>query len=98
MLAEVQHNDDVNDKILSELRAAEVVVAEFTGQRGGVYFEAGFARALGREVIWCCRKDEETKLHFDTRQFNFVFWENPEDRKQKLIDRVRGTGFARKLE
>ena len=60
-------NRDINEKIIAELREAELVVADFTGQRNGVCFEAGFARGLGREVFWCCRKDDMKNLHFDTR-------------------------------
>jgi hypothetical protein len=50
------------------------VVADFTGQRGGVYFEAGLAFGLSKQVIWTVRKDEVSKLHFDTRQFNHIVW------------------------
>jgi hypothetical protein len=50
-------------------------VADFTGQRGGVYFEAGFALGLGQQVIWLCRKDVLNDVHFDTRQYNYITWE-----------------------
>ena len=60
-------NKGISDTILAQIRAAEFVVADFTGQRQSVYFEAGFARGLGREVIWCCRDDELKNLHFDIK-------------------------------
>ncbi len=34
------------------------MIADFTGHRGGVYFEAGFAHGLGIPVIWTCREDQ----------------------------------------
>jgi hypothetical protein len=43
-----------------------LLVADFTGQRGGVYWEAGFAQGLGIPVIRTCKSDELWKLHFDT--------------------------------
>ena len=70
---------------------ARFVIAEFTGQRHGVYFEAGFAYGLGLPVIWCCRKDDVDKLHFDTRQYNHIVWDNIEDFKSKLVNRIKAT-------
>jgi hypothetical protein len=43
----IHHNEKICDKILAEIRRAQFVVADFTGQNQGVYFEAGFAMALG---------------------------------------------------
>lgn len=54
-MREITTNQGITDRILSEIRLAQFIVADFTGQRGGVYFEAGFASGLGREVIWSCR-------------------------------------------
>jgi hypothetical protein len=50
-MKEIATNEGITDRILSEIRLAEFVVADFTGQRGGVYFEAGFARGLGYLVM-----------------------------------------------
>jgi hypothetical protein len=86
-----EHNDMIDDQIIAEIRASNAVVADFTGDRAGVYFEAGFARGLGKPVIWTCRKDWESKLHFDTRQFNHIIWSDPEDLALKLTNRVRAT-------
>jgi len=62
-----------------------------TGQRGGVYFEAGFALGLGKPVIWTCRSDDMEKLHFDTRQYNHVTWNTPIELKDKLVNRILAT-------
>jgi len=43
--------DDVNHHLLANLRSARLVIADFTLQRPGVHFEAGFALGLGRTVI-----------------------------------------------
>jgi nucleoside 2-deoxyribosyltransferase len=52
-----EHNDDICDNIIAEVRNSRFVIADFTGHRGGVYFEAGFAYGLGIPVIWTCHKD-----------------------------------------
>ena len=89
------HNNKIDDEIVAMIRRSKFVVADFTGQRGGVYFEAGFAKGLGLEVIWTVRKDEldEHKVHFDNRQFNFVTWESNrlEDFKNRLQFRIEAT-------
>lgn len=70
-----EHSNKIDDEILAAIRKAKFVVADFTGQRGGVYFEAGFALGLGQKVIWLCEKSELVGVHFDTRQYNFILWE-----------------------
>jgi hypothetical protein len=52
-------------------------------------FESGFAMGLGRPVVWTCRKDELAKAHFDTRQYNHIDWETPQELRKKLTDRIR---------
>lgn len=79
----------ITDRILSEIRLAGFVVADFTGQNQGVYFEAGFARGLGRDVIWTCRENEVEKLHFDTKHLGHVLWRDTEDLRRKLADSIR---------
>lgn len=86
-----EHVDRVDDKILSEIKRSKFIIAEFTGQKHGVYFEAGYALGLGIPVVWTCHEDEITgkKLHFDTRQFNHIAWTDETDLKEKLVNRIR---------
>ena len=71
----LQHNEKICDKILAEIRSCQFIIADFTLQRAGVYFEAGFAMGLGRPVIWTCMEDDFENTHFDTRQYNHIVWE-----------------------
>jgi hypothetical protein len=68
----VPHNDNIVDKIIAEIRTCQFMVADFTGHKAGVYFEAGFAKGLGRPVIWTCREDDFKNRHFDTAQFSHI--------------------------
>ena len=81
--------DKVDDAIIAEIRRSRFVVADFTGLRGGVYYEAGFAEGLGIPVFYSCRADYIDKLHFDTRQIYHVGWKTPEELRKKLYDRIR---------
>lgn len=87
----VDHNNKMDDEIIAHIRASAFIVADFTGQRGGVYFEAGFAMGLGLPVVWTCRADDVKKLHFDIRQYNCVLWERPDELKFKLKNRIEAT-------
>lgn len=86
-----EHNNEISGEILAEIRKSKFFLAEVTGQRPGVYFEAGYALALGLPVIWCCRKDDLQNVHFDTRQYNHIVWDNEEDLYIKLKNRIIGT-------
>lgn len=85
------HNNEITGEIMYEIRRSKFVVADVTGQRPGVYFEAGYAMGKGIPVIWACRKDEEKLIHFDTRQYNHVLWSNEDELRTMLCDRIRGT-------
>jgi hypothetical protein len=87
----VEHNENINDKIIGDLRSAQFVVADFTDHRPGVYFEAGFALGLGRPVVWTCRASDFDNAHFDTRPYNHIVWQHPRDLREKLTARIRAT-------
>ena len=87
----VEHNDKIDDRIFAEIRRSALVVADFTGDRGGVYFEAGYAMGLGMPVIWTCRVDYVDKLHFDTRQYNHIVWESVSQLRERLRNRIAAT-------
>jgi hypothetical protein len=88
-MKEVSTNTGITDRILSEIRRAQFMVADFTDQNQGVYFEAGFARGLGREVISTCKSDQLGQLHFDTKHIGHVLWDTPESLRTKLADSIR---------
>ena len=88
-----EHNEKICDRIISEIKESRFVIADFTGQKYGVYYEAGYAQGLGLQVIWICRKDEveDNKLHFDVRQYNCIAWETKEELKKRLYERIKAT-------
>lgn len=98
------HNGKIDDEIIAEIRRSRFVVADFTCglivpstgqriavQRGGVYYEAGFAMGLGIPVIWSCHATQIKDVHFDTRQFAHITWSTAPELGEKLYNRVRAT-------
>lgn len=89
-----EHNQDINDEIIAEIRRCRFMIADFTGHRGGVYYEAGFAYGLGKEVIFSCRQDwfnKYKKPHFDVEHRNFIIWANSREFGEKLVNRIKAT-------
>ena len=89
----VEHNNKIDDEIVATIRRSRFVVADFTGQRGGVYFEAGFAIGLSLPVVWTVRSDDLAKIHFDNRQYNFIEWsmEDLPALRRRLRNRIEAT-------
>ena len=87
-----EHANKIDDEIIAEIRRSRFVVADFThgdgGARGGVYYEAGFAHGLDIPVIFTCREDVLEKVHFDTRQYNHLVWQEPGGLRHKLATRI----------
>lgn len=99
-----EHVNKIDDEIIAEIRRSRFLVADFTqgrgGARGGVYYEAGFARGLAIPVIFTCRKDVLRKIHFDVRQFNTIVWEKNKmselrENLRNRISAVIGDGLLR---
>lgn len=84
----VEHINRIDDEIIAQINASRFVVADFTGHRGGVYFEAGYALGMELPVFWTCRKDHLSELHFDIRQFNCIDWETPQELSERLSKRI----------
>ena len=83
-----QHINKIDDEIIAEIRRSAFLVADFTGQRGGVYYEAGFAHGLGKRVIFTCHTDAMKDLHFDVRQYNTIVWEDSSTLLPQLQNRI----------
>lgn len=92
MLIDVkEHNNQIVPEIYKEIEECSFIVADLTGQRGGVYYEAGYAMAKEKPLILSCKKDKKEKPHFDVAQINTIFWQNEEDLYNRLINRIRTT-------
>lgn len=88
-----EHNEKICDMIEASIRQSRFMVSDFTQNKHGVYYEAGLARGLGLQVIWCVKKSDIGSLHFDTRQYNHIDWEDETDLRKRLEDRIRAMGL-----
>ncbi len=74
-------------RIENGIRNSPFVLADVSEDSGNVLYEVGFARALGKDVIFTARKG--TKLPFDAYDIQTIFWEKPEDVKIHLRKAIR---------
>jgi transcriptional regulator with XRE-family HTH domain len=101
-----EHNNEITDEIIAQIKASKFVIADLTGYRGGVYYEAGYAKGLERTVIFTCRSDyfkgekweddswRKEKVHFDIDHINIIEWQYS-DNSDNNRDAIKE--FARKL-
>lgn len=89
-----QHNEHIDDEMLRLIRRSKFLVADCTGQRHNVYFEAGFGLALGLPVIFTCEESHWRDMQpFDTRQYSMIAWDraNLPELKRALTARIEAT-------
>ncbi len=85
------HNDNIFNKMLEEITACKFLVADLTSQNTGVYYEAGYAKAIGKTVIFTCKSTDFDNVHFDIKQTQIVVWNDAADLRSKLCDQIRKT-------
>jgi hypothetical protein len=84
---EVQDSGRITNQILEEIARSEIVLADLTGERPNCYYEAGFAHAIGKEMIFTIRKGDS--IHFDLAGYRFIEWETEQNLRQELQKRLR---------
>jgi len=84
----IEHNDDIDNRIIAEITEADFVLADLTYARPSVYWEAGYAQR-SIPVIYTVRKDHldrqtedpcgHLQVHFDLRMRNIITWSTARD-------------------
>lgn len=81
--------DELVKRIKEEIEKASFVIADLTEERPSCYFEAGYAEALKKPIIFVASKESvvnpkmPTKVHFDIHR-NINFFTNNKELAQKL--------------
>ena len=80
----IESDKTINDEIIANIKKSKFCISDFTQQKDGVYFEAGYALGRGLKVIYSCKEDWFKQTHFDTNHFPHIIYKDPSELKQKL--------------
>jgi nucleoside 2-deoxyribosyltransferase len=87
-MGRLEHNDDIDKRIMREIHQCDFAIADLTYARPSVYFEAGYAER-NVPVIYTARKDHfnalpndefgNFRVHFDLLMRNIIPWSSATD-------------------
>ncbi len=83
---EIQDGGNISQQILENISNSELVLAELSGERPNCYYEAGFAHALGKEIIFSIKEGND--IHFDLAGYRFITWNTEATLRRKLRERL----------
>jgi nucleoside 2-deoxyribosyltransferase len=92
VMNKIEHNNQIVPEILYQIKQSKFVVAEFSTNNNGAYYEAGYAAGLGREVIHICNYNKfHRKGHFDIKQKSTILWKTVDEISDALFKRIEAT-------
>lgn len=88
-IREEYYRETILEKAIGEIKRSRFMVANLTGHRSSVYFEAGYAQGMGIDVIYVCDKEYKDDASFYPKNYNIYFYSNPAELKEMLITVIR---------
>lgn len=81
---EISNSTFILEDIIRSLQTASIIIADITPNNPNVFYELGFAHAIGKDVILLCEKEKRSSLPFDVSAYRTIFYENTMLGKDKI--------------
>lgn len=89
IVSEVEYLGGIVDKIENLISESLFVIADFTGHKNGVYYEAGIAEGKNKPVIYMGQKEDMENSHFDIKHLNQIRYVDLNDLENRLTERIK---------
>jgi hypothetical protein len=76
----------ITNRIIDMIERAKIIVADLTYERPNVYFELGYARAIGKTVFTTVRQGAE--IHFDVKDWTYIPYQDENKLTSELSIRL----------
>ena len=83
---DIWENPAIIQDVVSLIDKSRVVICDCTGHNANVFYEAGIAHTLGREVILITQNPED--VPFDLRHLRYVHYLNNEEGRKTLYEKI----------
>ncbi len=81
-------NESILDRIYNQISKADIVIADMTNRNPNVFYEVGYAHALGKTTILLTKNSDD--IPFDLKHFPHIIYNNKIGKlKEDLTQRVR---------
>lgn len=85
---DIWEDSTVIQDIFSLIYRSKIVICDFSQKNPNVFYEAGIAHALGREVIPIVQNTED--IPFDLRHHRYIQYLNNDEGRQRLVAAIKG--------
>jgi hypothetical protein len=79
-------HENMLERIYNQISKADILVADMSGRNPNVFYEVGYAHALGKRVILLTNSSED--IPFDLKQYQHIVYANIVGLKESLCDNV----------
>ncbi|MGI8655700.1 MAG: hypothetical protein ACR2LC_10815 [Pyrinomonadaceae bacterium] len=84
---DIWQSDAIIQDVVSLINKSRIIVCDFTNRNANVFYEAGIAHTLGRDVIMITQLDSD--IPFDLRHLRYIPYLNNGEGREKLRERLR---------
>lgn len=70
------------------LQKAAIVICDFTGCRGNVYYEFGYSKAAGTDLICICNRSEIDNLPSHIKGYQMIAFDSLEELEEQLVSKL----------